>query len=343
VRPGHHAEFTATFPKTGRRFSVEVKTRTGDIAEQDERSVADRLKLKNNLAKALKKKLPWARVVFIDLNIANSVTDLEGPIFTHVLDQVDEAERTLKVGGSLAPPAYLFVVNQPFHYNLYSQKATPTVGALGFRVPTFNPRRPESFRDIVLGRDEHPEMHALIESMKMHSEAPSTFDGQHPEFAFSENAEPRWIVGESYLVPGPDNEDIEAVLQSAIAVSEQRTMHGVFLANGGNFLVQAPMTEAEVGAYNRSPHTFFGVVEKVGRRAENGLELAEFFFETYQHTSKDRLLEFLTAHADIERLRTLSQRELAIIVSEQWALSAEMTAKAGKITNEDSTLRSIDE
>jgi hypothetical protein len=322
VRPGHHAEFTARFPTSGKCFSVEVKTRTGSIAAHEEKDVVRHLRLKNKLSKALRKRLPWPRVVFIDLNIANSITDLDGPIFTNLLAQVEEAESTLKVDGALAPPAYLFLMNQPFHYNLHSHEAVPTIGALGFRIPTFNPRRPDSFRDIVLSRDLHPEMHALIQSMKAHSETPSTFDGQHPEFAFGTNEHPRWFVGESYLVPGPHNQEVEAVLQNAIAVPEQKKMYGVFLAGGHNFLAHAPMTDAEVGAYQRSPETFFGVIENVGRRSDNALDLAEFFFETYQHTSKEKLLEFLSDHPDIERLRGLSQRELAIIVCEQWALNA---------------------
>jgi hypothetical protein len=171
-------------------------------------------------------------------------------------------------------------------------------------------------------------MQVLIDSMKLHGEAPSTFDGQHPEFAFGASDQPRWIVGERYTVPGPDGVPIEGVLQTACAAPEQKKMHGVFRSEGHNFLAEAPMTDAEISAYQRSPSTFFGVIENVTRRADNLLDLAEFIFETYQHASKEKLLEFLSRHPDIDRLRDLSQRDLAIFISEQWAIGAELTAKS---------------
>lgn len=326
LRPGHHAEFTATYPLTGRRFSVEVKTRTGALVDDDQ-DLISRVKLKNKLSQALKKQLPWTRVVFIDLNIPLIFTGIEGEFFDNMLAAVEDAERTLKIRGAPAPSAYLFLVNQPFHFNLNSLDGAPMAAALGFRLDTFNPPRPASFREIVLGRDQHPEMHALIDSMKIHGEPPSTFDGQHPEFAFGDTTHPRWIVGNNYLVPGPNNEEVKAVLQSAIAIPEQQTMHGVFLAKGAHFIAQAPMTEAEVSAYKRSPNTFFGIVQDVGRNAKDALELAEFFYETYQHTPKEKLPEFLSKHPELERLRALSQKDLAIFVCEQWALSAEAAPK----------------
>jgi hypothetical protein len=197
------------------------------------------------------------------------------------------------------------------------------IGALGFRLDTFQPRI-ATFRQIILGREMHPEMHALIESMKLHSEPPSTFDGQHPEFAFGrQELQSRWIVGNEYLVPGPKNNEVLAQLQSGIALPETKTMHGIFLANGTNFMVQSPMTEAEIAAYNRSPETFFGIVQNVGRRAKDTFELADFFYETYKDTPKETLLEFLNDHPAIETVRNLSQKELSIFVCEQWALGAD--------------------
>jgi hypothetical protein len=71
LRAGHHAEFIATYPQTKKRFSVEVKTRSGE--DRPELSLKDRIKFKNKLSQALKKNLPWTRVVFIDLNIPDLV------------------------------------------------------------------------------------------------------------------------------------------------------------------------------------------------------------------------------------------------------------------------------
>lgn len=319
LRPGHHPEFTATYKPTNRRFSVEVKTRSGPDSGGDLKA---RLKLKNKLSQALKKNLPWTRVVVIDLNIPDVIVSPEDPAAHGILEQIEEAERTLKVRSAPAPPAYLFLINQPYHYNLASFNGAPLVGAFGFRLETFQPRI-AAFRKIVLGREMHPEMHQLIQSMKIHSEVPSTFDGQHPEFAFdAEAGRSRWLVGNEYCVPSMNGEEVNAILQSGSVSPSTRMMHGVFQADGVNFVVQAPITEAELAAYTRSPETFFGVIQNVGRRADNAFELADFFYDNYKNTPKEKLLEFLKDHPAVEKLRNLSQQDLAIFVSEQWALSA---------------------
>jgi hypothetical protein len=112
------------------------------------------------------------------------------------------------------------------------RQGAPLIGAVGFRLDTFQPRI-ATFRQIVLGREMHPEMYRLIESMKIHGEPPSTFDGQHPEFAFGKDAaQSRWMIGNKYLVPGPGNEELLAELQNGLAIPEAKTMHGVFLAKG---------------------------------------------------------------------------------------------------------------
>jgi hypothetical protein len=121
-----------------------------------------------------------------------------------------------------------------------------------------------------------------------------------------------------------------ATLQNATVNPATKTMHGVFQANGAHFVVQAPMTDAELAAYLRSPETFFGIVQNVGRYANNAFELAEFFYENYRDTSKEKLLEFLKDHPAIECQRNLSQKDLAVFVAEQWALGAEEQAKRSK-------------
>lgn len=206
------------------------------------------------------------------------------------------------------------------------------IGALGFKLDSFQPRT-GSFRDVIRGREQHPEMHALIESMKIHIEAPATFDGEHPEFVFDPPARfARWLIGNEYLVPGPNNEEVIAILQNATVNPQAKTMHGVFQFDGVNFVVNGPMTDAELAAYTRSPETFFGVVQNVGGHAKNIFELADFFYENYKNTPKERLLELLKDYPAIESLRCLSQNELAIFISEQWAIGAEEAAKARKRT-----------
>lgn len=48
--------------------------------------------------------------------------------------------------------------------------------------------------------------------------------------------------------------------------------------------------------------------------------LADSFYENYRDTEKEKLLGFLKDHPAIEALRNFSQKDLAIFISEQWAL-----------------------
>lgn len=321
LQAGHHAEFVATYPLTGRRFSVEVKTRSATLRPNE--TLKDQIKLKNKLSQALKKDLPWSRVIFVDLNIPDVIVDEEDPLLVDVLSEVEEAERSLKIKGAPAPSAYLFLTNQPFHYNFTALDGAPMIGALGFKIATFQPRGAITFRDHVLAREAHPEMQALIQSMNAHSEPPSTFDGQAPEFVYGKPEYPRWLIGNEYLVPGPNNIEVIATLQSACAMPDHGRMHGIFALNGVNFSVDAPMTDHEVAVYRRNPETFFGVVQHVTKQAKSAADLAEFFYSAYKDTPRETLLEWMKDHPFIYRARDLSQKDLAIWVCEQWALGAD--------------------
>jgi hypothetical protein len=331
---GHHPEFVATHPKTGKKFSVEVKSRSG--VDRPEAETAVRLRIGNKIAKALAKNVPWSRVLFIDVNIPDVVT-LDGRSWIDdVMAEVETAEVNLRFKEKPAPPAYIFVMNHPYHFNRTSMLGPPVVGALGFRTPDFNPRH-ASFRDIVLGRKKHIEMTDLIASLKVHTEPPVTFDGQAPEFAFARDHMPRLIIGNKYLVPGPpDGEEVEveAELENALMVEQEKLAYGIYATSAGvRFVATTPMTDIELAAYRRHPETFFGKIQHVGAKAESAFELAEFFYETYQHTSKEKLIEFMAGHPSIEQLRAMSQEDLAIFYCEMCALSADQNAFERSIAN----------
>ena len=75
-----HVEFVAAYPKTGKRFSVEVKAREGTLGAAGESEVDDikRLCVASKLNKALGKKAAHSRVVLIEINVPDVVTSLEG-------------------------------------------------------------------------------------------------------------------------------------------------------------------------------------------------------------------------------------------------------------------------
>ena len=90
----------------------------------------------------------------------------------------------------------------------------------------------------------------------------------------------------------------------------------------------SPLTREELEDYRRYPDTFFDVVTPVTSRARTFVEKCDFLFKTYQHSSREKLLEFMAGAMDIERLRTLAQRDLAIIYCERMAQAMQSDEKA---------------
>jgi len=101
----------------------------------------------------------------------------------------------------------------------------------------------------------------------------------------------------------------------------QQSVTGIFRSDDGKrFIVQAPMTDAELQAYAEHPDTFFGVV-KPQRNPKGPLDWFNFFFEIHGKQSKEQLLR-ACANArlpDLEQLEKLSQEELATTYCERMA------------------------
>jgi hypothetical protein len=203
----------ATHPKTGKKFSVEVKSRNRAASEDGPFDDAKRLRVTNKLNRALSKKANHARVVMIEVNVPDVVTEatLEGwP--SAALDQIRQAEKTNAPDGTEKPSAYVLVTNHAFHNNLDAFGAGAQVLAAGCRIPDFGPDVGFSrFKDLLDSKERHLEMFALLDSMRTHYEIPATFDGQIPELAFeADNSSPRLKFGQWYLVKGADGQEVPA-------------------------------------------------------------------------------------------------------------------------------------
>jgi hypothetical protein len=100
-----HCEFTATFRRTGRKFSVEAKPRMEG---------KQHLNVGSQLRSALEKQASYHRLVFIEMNIADSMIG-EGAdaLITDIVQMLDSRE-DLTVHGIAVPPAYLIVTNNPY-------------------------------------------------------------------------------------------------------------------------------------------------------------------------------------------------------------------------------------
>jgi len=304
-----HCELTATFIKTGKKFSVEAKARGPNKTSVD---------VGNQLFNALKKKADHARVVFIEANVPDerdSTKTLE--TLGNVLKSVRSREEKLTINRQPAPPAYIIVTNNPHAYDLNAAADIWAV-AEGFKIPDFKvDGQFVNLRNALEAREKHLELFCLIKSLREHREIPSTFDGDNPELAFEESRS-RFRIGEKYMIPDVQGKEVAGELVVAAVTESKKVAIGAFkLLDGTQILAECPMTDKEVAAYRKHPDTFFGVVRRQPKGIKDPIEFYDFVYECYSKSSKQKLLEFLNNASDIERLRQLSQEELAKLYSER--------------------------
>ena len=199
-----HVEFVARYPKTSKRFSIEVKARKHSLGSEG-RDDVKRLRIANKLNKALGKKAAHMRVVMIEINVPEVATSYDGwP--TAAMKQTRFNEKTDFPTGEKKPSAYVFVTNHAFHSNLAVLDVGMQLLAAGFHIPDFGPyARHGSYKAVLEARAKHEEMFALMRSMQTHYEIPSPFDEEIPELEFQSSTDlPRLQFGHWYLVPVQD-------------------------------------------------------------------------------------------------------------------------------------------
>jgi len=195
--------------------------------------------------------------------------------------------------------------------------------AEGFQIPEFKGDAVfPNLRAAIEARERHIEMFELMQSMKDHSEIPSTFDGEIPEFAYGEGT-PRLLIGKRYLVKDKDGIEQPGLLTTAtVSETDRKAYCGLTLDSGTSAIFSWPLSDAEMDAWRRHPDTFFGNVGQRSTKANDLLELYDFFLNAYKVTPKDRLLEFMAGASDIAELSQLDQASLVSIYAERCAYSA---------------------
>jgi hypothetical protein len=226
-----HVEFVATFPKSGKRFSVEVKSRERPGTAVDYGTDVDdvrRLRVARKLNRALAKAAEHMRVVLIEVNVPDIVMSIDGwP--AAALKEIRDNELVDLPSGEKKPSAYVIVTNHAFHNNLDAADTGLQCLATGFHISDFGPDVPyRGYRAVLEARDRHQEMFALLESIKTHYEIPSTYQGEMPELAFPEpgSASPL-VFGRWYLIPMPDGQQVPGRLYDAVVIEEKKQVFGV--------------------------------------------------------------------------------------------------------------------
>jgi hypothetical protein len=297
-----HCEVTATFRKTGKKFSVEAKMRQASTASVD---------IGRQIKKALRKQAIHARIVFAEINIPE-VPDakLEVNSLQKILDDIRKRESETITGTEPPPSAYVVVTNHPFLY-FPDKSVKPWAVAEGFRMPDFGWRaRFSTLKEALAAREKHQEMFALRQSWEEHSEIPTTFDGEIPEFAFGDSP-PRLLIGHDYSIPDNDSGNVVATLLQGVVLPEKKECFGFYRTKEGkNVVATCPLTDSEVAAYIRHPDTFFGIPQRPQKGARDALELYDFFYDGHKSASKETLLRLLEGASDMDELNNLSREEL---------------------------------
>jgi hypothetical protein len=250
------------------------------------------------------------------LDQINAVADFTVP-------KLRELEGTLQIDGKPASSAYVFITNIPDHRNMGDISSGLQAFATGFKISDFGEGTVHhGMHEVMKARDRHADILSLRDAAKVRQAIPSTFDGSNPALAFSADQIPRLKVGDWYKVPDEKGGEIEAQLCDGIVIEAQKIAYCVYRTKTGTYVNYTnTLTDDEILAYRLHPDTFFGVVkDNPTRKAETVIDWFDFLFETYQHASKEKLLEFLAAMADRDELAKQSQRDLAITYCERMAL-----------------------
>ncbi len=163
-------------------------------------------------------------------------------------------------------------------------------------------------------KQKYLDIHSIIDSIKTHYDIPSTFDGSLPSEAFHGKSH-RIVIGERYFFEDVGEEGMEATVTSATVSKHEKV---IYVGTDNGHILTCPISDEELQDYEKHPDTYFGIVHRQGRNTEDPFELFEWMLSNYINTPKERLLEFMKDRPDIEQLKPLSQKKLAIICCEGW-------------------------
>jgi hypothetical protein len=310
-----HCEFTATYPSTGDRYSVEAKSR------ETRPGGASRNPVGNQLRKALSKRAAHKRLVFIDLNKALHTQEA-------VFQALNRAEfilansKGMEMDGRAAPAAYVCVTNMNDQHALDGTAVATAVAFFGFKIDDFVGVEFSSLRLAARARERHWPMFQLLKSIERHSEIPQTFGGELPSEAFATDPRPRLQVGGFYRVPSPSGREVAAELLQAVVMEGKAYAILRDSTTGENWIGTFEMTPEELADYAKHPDTYFCVYQPQGKTVETAMDLFDFFVESYRDMPREQLIAQLQNHPDHASLHSLSKDELVEFVAEGYTHGA---------------------
>ena len=324
-----HCECVATFKKSGKKYSVEAKSiRRQGILGVTENFTSKSLggSVRDQLYKALKKKSEHPRIIFIDVNMPHEEPKGGGLIPGWMADAIDvtvRSESNLTIKGNEPDSAYVIFTNYPSTQQLDGAGIGCSAVSAGFKINDFGYGKIyHRLRDRYDAKIRHLDIELLLDSLEAHQEPPSTFEPILPSLAFSETKAAQIKIGQNYVVPDKDGNEVIGTLTDAIVFEARKEVVGTFKLNKSNKAIigSIPISDDELADYKKHPEVFFGVYKNVSREPLRDVyEVFEWLLSIYSESSKEKLLEIMKNAPDIEALKFKDKKELALIYCEHMA------------------------
>lgn len=184
--------------------------------------------------------------------------------------------------------------------------------AHGFGIPDFAKTGNFRLSEVYRRKQKHIDAYDIIAAFRKYPQLPPTFDGSLPSNTYGKPYD-RLIIGETYHFEEiGENGIIGTVTTATVLENEKKIYCAITTGDGASHILTQPMSDEALSDYKVHPESFFGKVQQATRKTEDPYELFEFFMESYQKTSKERLLEFMRGAPDFAILQQMEQVDLAM-------------------------------
>ena len=321
-----HCEFSATSIRTGKKFWVEAKARSvsGTLGKTDKNGQQQKAnptsQLSNHIKNALAKPADSDRIIFVDVN-TNPMTpedfQSDPPRSPKWMDDAErrlkDKEKHLKDGEQ----AYIFVTNFCYHNALYDVFPGHAAITFGLGIEDYVKPHKYTFPEAWHVKQKHIDMFTLKDVITTYPQIPNSFDDALPPVATGERE--RLKIGKIYefVDAGITGEVISAV----VSENEKKIWAVVRGQDGKSSILSEGISDIELEVYKASRETYFGAIQPVPKNVDKPYDLFESMMETYKETPKEKLLEWMKDHSDINRLKTLEHLDLALTYCERITLS----------------------
>ncbi|WP_312218224.1 SEC-C domain-containing protein [Brevundimonas sp.] len=316
-RQQRHCEFAAVKTGSGKRYTVEAKSRavSGLLGRTDNDGGRDNRpfsKLKTHLHDALDKPSDHERLVFIDIN-APLGPEGDLPNGALVLRAVQILEQYEGHPDAPKESAYVFVVNMAFHRALESD-AVLALAPLGFRIDDFNKTGEITVIEQYRRNLKHSDALEVARSLASLHEFPITFDGSLASETLL-GGKPRIKIGQAYDFGGPD-EPFVGIVRSATVLENTRECYIVAETAKGNHILSEKMDDASFEDWQANKAAYFGEIQDVPTNAQTPYEMYERFMDMFADFDRKGLATQIGKAPDDPSLAHLDDNELREYISD---------------------------